>query len=146
MTYHAVPGRHFLSFSSVEPLAHGWLEVIDKTVHDRDQVQRAAIELSIFVMLASLPELPHSRLQPRVSLQCCNPPAQRPPVLIERDEALLRFDRAGGFVQKRADLSGAQQVMEDPIPRAKTLVEIIDCVDQMVQKLLMLSDLGPQPR
>jgi hypothetical protein len=95
----------------VEAFAHGRFEVVDESVHDRDQVHGAAVELPVFVVLPSSPQLPHPGLEIRIP-QTRNPPTEGLLVLVQVDELGFGFHGAAGLVEQLADLLGAQQVME----------------------------------
>jgi hypothetical protein len=143
VTDDAVPRRRVVRIPGGESLADVGLKVIHETVHDRDQLQHAAVELVCIIVLFSPLDLMEPLTQSVPPLESDGPQLRGLGVSVELNQAPFGILRVGRLRQERLDCVDIEQVVKDPVASAEAVVEVIHDPGQPEQLPLDLEDILP---
>ena len=133
MTNYAIPCDHGIRVSRGKAAPSIGFEVVDESIHDRDQMEDSTVELVATIVLASSLDLVGSLTEAIDTVQSASPEGQIVFVSIDLNESLLSLFVIGRLVKNRLNLRDVKRLMEYPVAWSKPVVESIDNSHKVIQ-------------
>ena len=142
MTNHAVPGDHGIRVSRGKAAPPPRFEVVDETVHHRDQMEGNAVKLIGAIVLASSLDLVGALSEAVDTVQPASPEGQILLISIDLNESLLSLFAVGRLAENRLNRREVERIVEYPVPWSEPVVEAVDNRHKVIQLVFDLEKPG----